>query len=53
MNSRTHGVTVDTAFELLRSHARRDHLRIGTLAHDIVTGAAEVPRPGSLDSTQE
>jgi GAF domain-containing protein len=51
--SRTYGIGVDAAFELLRSHARRNHLRLGALAHDIVTGAAEVPAPGSLASAEE
>lgn len=35
--SRALGVTVDAAFELLRDHARRNHLRLTDLAHDVVT----------------
>ena len=53
MIARTHGVRVDAAFELLRSHARRNHLRLGALAHDVVTGAAHVPAPDSLGRAQQ
>ena len=51
--ARTHGIGVDAAFELLRSHARRNRLGLGALAHDIVTGAAHVPPPGSRASAED
>jgi GAF domain-containing protein len=51
--SRTHGIGVDAAFDLLRSHARRHQLRLGALAHDIVTGAVEVPAPGPLTGAKD
>ena len=41
--SRAHGIGVDAAFEQLRSHARRNHLRLSALAHDVVAGAAAIP----------
>lgn len=51
--ARTHGIGVDAAFELLRSHARRHHLRLGALAREIVVGDAEVPAPESLDAAED
>jgi GAF domain-containing protein len=42
--SRDHDVSVDTAFEALRSHARSNHLRLVDLAHDIVKGKVALPR---------
>ncbi|MET1059749.1 MAG: GAF and ANTAR domain-containing protein [Nocardioides sp.] len=50
--SRTHRIGVDAAFDLLRAHARRNHLRLGDLAHDIVTGDADVPGPGAVAGTE-
>lgn len=41
--ARTHGVSVDAAFDLLRSHARGTQQRLAALAHDVVTGTAVVP----------
>lgn len=35
--SRALGVSVDTAFDVLRDHARRNRLRLTDLAHDVVT----------------
>jgi GAF domain-containing protein len=43
--SRDHGVSVDEAFAALRTHARNSHLRLVDLAHDVVNGEAELPRP--------
>ena len=43
--ARTHGMSVDAAFELLRSHARAHQVRLATLAHDVVTGSATIPAP--------
>jgi GAF domain-containing protein len=51
--SRTHGIGVDAAFDLLRSHARRHHLRLGELAHDVVTRDADVPAPGPPNGAEE
>lgn len=45
VTARTHGVAVDAAFEMLRSHARRNHILLAKLAHDIVIGTASVPAP--------
>ncbi len=42
--SREHDVSVDAAFAALRAHARNHHLRLVDLAHDVVTGAVDVPR---------
>ena len=42
--SRDHDVSVDAAFEALRSHARNNHLRLVDLAHDIVKGKVALPR---------
>jgi AmiR/NasT family two-component response regulator len=42
--SRDHDVSVDAAFEVLRSHARNNHLRLVDLAHDIVKGKVALPR---------
>jgi transcriptional regulator with GAF, ATPase, and Fis domain len=41
--SRIHGVGVDEAFELLRTHARRNHRRLSELAHTIITDPSSVP----------
>ena len=43
--SRDHGVNVDEAFAVLRSHARSNHLRLADLAHDVVNREVELPRP--------
>jgi GAF domain-containing protein len=43
--SRDHGLTVDEAFAVLRTHARNNHLRLVDLAHDVVTGKVTIPRP--------
>ena len=51
--SRTYDVGVDTAFEMLRSHARHHRLRLGDLAHDIVTGTAVMPAPKSRDRAEK
>ena len=42
--SRAHGLTVDEAFAVLRTHARNNHLRLVDLAHDVVTGRVALPR---------
>ncbi len=42
--SREHDVSVDAAFAALRAHARNHHLRLVDLAHDVVTGAVDLPR---------
>lgn len=42
--SRDHAVSVDAAFAALRAHARNNHLRLVDLAHDVVTGAVDLPR---------
>ena len=42
--SRDHDVSVDAAFAALRAHARNHHLRLVDLAHDVVTGAVDLPR---------
>ncbi len=42
--SRGHDVSVDEAFEALRTHARKHHLRLVDLAHDVVTSRMELPR---------
>jgi GAF domain-containing protein len=41
--ARIHGVGVDEAFELLRTHARRNHRRLSELAHAIITNPSSVP----------
>lgn len=51
--SRTHGVGVDSAFEMLRSHARRNQILLAALAHDIVIGIAAVPAPKSFDRAED
>lgn len=38
-----HGVGVDAAFELLRTHARGRHLRLGDVARAVVSDPASVP----------
>ena len=47
--ARTHGISVDAAFQLMRSHARGNRLRLGTLAYDVVVGSAEIPAPDDTD----
>ena len=42
--SREHDVSVDAAFEALRTHARNNHSRLVDLAHDVVTGKVALPR---------
>jgi len=42
--SRDHGVTVEAAFAVLRTHARNSHVRLVDLALDVVNGKAAVPR---------
>jgi GAF domain-containing protein len=42
--SRAHGLTVDEAFAVLRTHARNNHLRLVDLAHDVVIGRVALPR---------
>lgn len=42
--SRDHGVSVDEAFSVLRTHARSNHLRLVDLAGDVVSGQAPLPR---------
>jgi GAF domain-containing protein len=37
------GVNVDTAFTVLRAHARRYNRRLTALAHQVVTGAPSIP----------
>ena len=41
--SRIHGVGVDEAFELLRTHARRSNRRLGDLANAVLTDPSSVP----------
>jgi len=36
-------VPLDEAFDLLRSHARTNNLKLATLAHHIVTGTLTAP----------
>jgi GAF domain-containing protein len=38
-----HGVSVDEAFELLRTYCRRNHLHLGVVAHAIVSYPPSVP----------
>lgn len=52
MVARERGIDVEAAFDLLRSHARSNHMRLGDLAHAIVTGSADVPsRPSNPTRT--
>ncbi|MDQ6642425.1 MAG: GAF and ANTAR domain-containing protein [Actinomycetota bacterium] len=39
--ARSRGVDVEVAFSVLRSHARRQHLRLTDLAHEIATGRTD------------
>jgi GAF domain-containing protein len=39
--ARSLGVNVNEAFEVMRSHARRNHLRLTDLAHSIATGVTD------------
>lgn len=43
--ARAQGVNVDEAFTALRRHARDNHLRLVDLAHDVVNGTVDLPRP--------
>ena len=43
--ARAHGVNVDEAFTVLRTHARSHHLRLVDLAHDVVNGTVDLPQP--------
>jgi GAF domain-containing protein len=43
--ARSRGIGVDEAFAVLRSHARRNHLHLTDLAHQIATGGTD---PGTL-----
>lgn len=43
--SRDYGVDVDTAFATLRTYARRNHLRLADLSHDVVNGTVDLRRP--------
>lgn len=42
--SRDHDVSVEAAFEILRTHARTNQLRLADLAHDVVSGTVTLPR---------
>lgn len=44
--SRTHGVDVDEAFRLLRTHARATNAKLTEVAAAVVDGSVQVPRPG-------
>lgn len=39
----THGIDVDAAFQLLRGYARRNHYRLGDVAHAVLTNPASHP----------
>ena len=43
-----HKVTVDTAFALLRDHARKHNLRLSDLARDVAAGAITTDAAGLL-----
>jgi GAF domain-containing protein len=43
--SRDQGVSVDVAFDALRTHARNNQLRLVDLAHGVVSGTVPPPRP--------
>jgi len=43
--ARAGDVTVDEAFTALRAYARSHHLRLVDLAHDVVIGKVDLPRP--------
>ena len=43
--ARADGVSVDEAFTALRNHARTHHLRLVDLAHGVVNGTVDPPRP--------
>jgi GAF domain-containing protein len=38
-----YGTTVDTAFEMIRTYCRRNHLRLSQVAHDIVAEPSATP----------
>lgn len=40
-----HGISVDEAFELLRSHARNNNVKIDAVAHAVVERDLELPAP--------
>ena len=39
--AQTYDIGVDEAFKLLRTHARRNHLRLTSLSHDILSGVVD------------
>jgi GAF domain-containing protein len=41
--AQTYGTTIDTAFEMIRTYCRRNHLRLSQVTHDIVTNPATAP----------
>lgn len=43
--ARSNRVSVETAFDLLRAQARSRRVRLGDLAHDVVTGVVDVHDP--------
>ena len=42
--ARGHGISVDEAFNAIRTHARNNHLRLVDLAHNVVSGTVDLPR---------
>ncbi len=49
--ARSRGIGVDEAFTVLRTHARRQHLRLADLAHAVATGAADPGTLGDVSAT--
>ncbi len=45
MLAHRHSIDVETAFETLRAHARRQQLRLADLARAVVAGEADIPAP--------
>lgn len=47
MIAQRNGVDVDTAFERLRAHARRNQVRLADLSRAVVSGSADIPAEDS------
>lgn len=47
--ARTHGVSVDAAFERLRTYARRNNLKLSDVAHAVITAPDTIPALSRAD----